>query len=92
MTVNTHVKASKDVISTELDGEVVLMHVTDGVYYGLNRVGGAVWELIKQPIAVGAVCDSVAQEFEVARDVCERDVCSLLEQLEDAGLVEVVRP
>lgn len=90
MDLNTKVKAGKEVISTEMDGEAVLMHVSKGVYYGLNAVGAVIWDRLKQPAAVAEICNSVADEFEVEREVCERDVCSLLDQLEEAGLVEIV--
>ncbi len=79
-------------ISTELDGETVLMHVSNGMYFGLNAVGSVIWETMKEPVTVDRLCDAVADEFEVARDVCENDVRELLAQLEENGLVRVVDP
>ncbi|TVR58245.1 MAG: lasso peptide biosynthesis PqqD family chaperone [Spirochaetaceae bacterium] len=89
VTLETKVKASPDVISTQLDGETVLMHVSNGMYFGLNAVGSVIWETMKEPVTVDRLCDAVADEFEVERDVCENDVRELLAQLEEQGLVTV---
>ena len=92
MTLETKISASPDVISTELDGETVLMHVSNGMYFGLNAVGSVIWETMKEPVTVDRLCDAVADEFEVARDVCENDVRELLAQLQEQGLVTVTGP
>ena len=92
MTLETSVAASPDVISTELDGETVLMHVSNGMYFGLNAVGSVIWDSMKTPVAVARLCDAVSDEFDVGRDVCENDVLQLLAQLEENGLVRVVDP
>ncbi len=90
MRLDSRVKASEEVISTELDGEAVLMHVSHGTYYGLNAVGAVIWTLMKEPVTVERLCAAVVEEFEVEREVCERDAFALLQELKDAGLVEIV--
>lgn len=90
MTPQSEVKACEEVISTELDGEAVLMHVSRGLYYGLNPVGAAIWDLMKQPVSVQCLCDAVCEQFEVAPEVVERDVLALLEELRENGLAELV--
>ncbi len=90
MTVNTTVKASPEVISTEIDGEAVLMHVSNGLYYGLNSVGSVIWANLEHPIPISHVCAAVSEEFEVDDDTCTQDVVELLRQLSEVGLVEIV--
>jgi len=86
----TMVKASEGVIHTTLDNEIVLMHVSDGKYYGLNEVGSFLWEHIKEPAKVKQICSAIESEFEVEPDECHRDVLRILGQLFDIGLVEIV--
>ncbi len=90
MDLNTRVFCSEGLVHTELDDEVVLMHVADGKYYALNAVGSAVWRKIATPIRISDVCDAVEEEFEVDKDICRRDVLALLEELYGVGLVEIV--
>ena len=92
MTDSTRVVACEEVISTDLDGEAVLMHVSKGLYFGLNAVGSVVWDLIRNPVSVNHLCDTVAGQFEVSREVVDRDVVALLEQLRENGLARVVDP
>ena len=44
----TRLAASPRQISTRLEGEAVILDTTDGVYYGLDRVGARVWELLQE--------------------------------------------
>ena len=90
MTLQNRVEATSDVISTELDGETVLMHVSNGRYFGLNAVGSVIWETMKTPVTVESLCVAVTEEFDVERQVCENDVLELLTQFEEHGLVRLV--
>ena len=89
MTLNSTVKSAEGVIHTELEGEVVLMHVADGKYYALNAVGSAVWLMISSQVTVFTICEAIQQEFDVEPDVCRQDVIALLEQLRGAGLLYI---
>jgi hypothetical protein len=88
MNLNTTLRASKDVLATDVGGEAVLMHVERGIYYGLNELGAVVWKRLDAPVSVAALCEAVTDEFAVDRETCEHDVLKLLAELKDAGLVE----
>lgn len=92
MTVAKHstVVASKDQVSSDLGEEIAILDLKEGVYYGLDEVGARVWELIQTPITVGAIRDSLVEEYDVEPDRCERDVLALLQRLVDQGLIEIV--
>lgn len=83
------VVAARDQVSTELEGEAVILNLADGVYYGLNPVGAHVWGLITQPRTVAELRDAVVAEFEVEAPVAERDLLDLLADMAARGLVEV---
>ena len=89
MNLHCTVKAPQNVIYTEMDNEIVLMHVSNGKYYSLNSVGSLVWKLLASPIKIEAICDVVEQDFEVDKEVCQQDVIFLIEELYQIGLVEV---
>ena len=77
-------------VSCELEEERVILNLDDNVYYGLNEVGSAVWDLIQQPTYVSEICDAIAQQFEVKSGDCEKDVLVMLGQLEEASLLQVL--
>jgi hypothetical protein len=76
-------------VSRDLEGEVIILHLGAGTYFGLDGVGARVWELLREPRSFAAVLDAVTAEFEVERPRCEEDLRRLLEQMVERGLVEV---
>ncbi len=83
------VVASGDQVSSDLGGEVAILDLKAGTYYGLDEVGNRVWTLIQEPTSVKEVRDVLLSEYEVEPERCERDLISLLQRLADEGLVEV---
>src|SRR5438045_2839748 len=54
-----------DVVWREIDGEVVLLNVVTGLYYGLDEVGSSVWRLLAgKPATLDVVRDGLLTEFE----------------------------
>jgi hypothetical protein len=83
------VAQSPELVSTQLQGHTALLSITNGSYYGMDRVGSRVWELIAQPRAVAAVVEQLLTEFAVARPTCEQHVLDFLQKLADANLLTI---
>ena len=86
---NSTVVAAKNQVSSDLGGEVAILDMNRGVYYGLDEVGARIWELIQRPTAVGEIHTTIIEEYDVESARAEQDVLALLQQLADEGLVEV---
>jgi hypothetical protein len=82
--------AHPDLLANEFDGEVVLLNLRDGVYYGLEDVGLRIWQLLQQPIRVTSICQVLTSEFDVSPEDCLQDVRTLVDELASRGLVEIV--
>jgi len=89
LSVSSSVVAAKDQVSSDLGGEVAILHLEAGVYYGLDAVGARIWSLIQEPKTIGEIRDILVSEYEVGADRCESDVIALLQELADEGLIEV---
>ena len=83
------VVAPKDQVSSDLGGEVAILDLKAGVYYGLDAVGARIWSLIEEPRTVNEIRDILLEEYDVEPERCERDLLALLRRLADEGLVEV---
>ena len=81
--------AAKDQVSSDLGGEVAILDLKAGVYYGLDAVGARIWSLIQEPRTVNEIRDILLEEYDVEPERCERDLLVLLRRLADEGLVEV---
>ncbi len=81
--------ATKDQVSSDLGGEVAVLDLKAGMYYGLEAVGARIWSLIQKPRTVNEIRDIIVDEYDVEPERCERDLLVLLQRLADEGLVEV---
>jgi hypothetical protein len=80
----------KQVISRFVGEEVVLLDVANGTYFGLDPVGACIWQQIIDGKSFAEVCDGVHNEYEVPYEELERDVLSLVQELEARGLLTIV--
>jgi hypothetical protein len=89
ITLDSVIVASPDQVSCALEDEVAIVHVKEGVYYGLDPVGARIWELIRTPQRVRSIRDALLAEYQVEAERCESDLLQLLQDLRAAGLVAV---
>ena len=83
------VVASRDLLSSELAGELVVLDLSSGEYYSLDEVGIRVWQLLQEPATVSAIRDAVVSEYDVDPVRCEHDIRALLGEMAARGLVEI---
>ncbi len=80
-------RASDDVVAREVGGEMVLLDLVSGTYFGLGAVGSRVWEQLSQGEAsLAQLADLIEAEFDAPREVIEQDLAELIGQLVDKQL------
>lgn len=87
--LNTAVRAKSELISSDIDGEIVMMDIEEGSYYGLNNVASRIWQLVEKEITVSNVCDALLHEYDVDKKECEKEVIKYLETLVDKKLIDI---
>ena len=83
------VTANRDHLVAELSGETVILHVEQGRYYGLNKLGTRVWSLIQEPRTIDELLQTILNEYEVEREQAERDLVALVKNLASKGLAKI---
>lgn len=83
------VVAVKGQVSSDLGGEVVILDLEAGEYYGLDAVGARVWTLLQESGTAKEIRDVIVSEYEVDPKRAERDLLELLQKLADERLIEV---
>jgi hypothetical protein len=78
-------------IETEVDGELVALHIDNGTCYGFNGTATRIWAMIEQPRRLSELKDELTREFDVDPELCERQLGELLRDLEADGLVELAQ-
>lgn len=84
-------RIGKDVVSRDLDGEVVILNLRTGIYFGLDPVGTRIWQLIVKRRSLREVLDSLLDEYEVPARRCAADLLEFVARLEGHALVEIGR-
>jgi hypothetical protein len=75
-------------IAAEMDGDLVMMSVERGAYFGIGGVGTRVWELLEEPRSVDQLCAAIVTEYEVDEATCRGDVVAFVQRLLDEKLVK----
>ena len=87
--LQTTIQASDEIVSSKLDDEVVMMSIEKGAYYGLDKIGSRVWELLATPRTVSDICDILIQEYDVTREQCEQDMLAWFTELAENNLIQI---
>lgn len=84
---STTIAANDDCLSTMTNGESVILHVEEGMYYGFNQVGTDIWEFVQEPRTVDEICRDIQQSYDVDEERCLADVKDIVEEMLELDLV-----
>lgn len=85
--LGTTLVRSPALVHSAVDGEISMMHVETGKYYGLVSVGAKIWALLDEPMTVQAICDRLMGQYRVDRATCEADVLRFAQRMVAEGVV-----
>jgi hypothetical protein len=83
------VRASKDVVWQEVEGQVVLLEMNAGRYYALDSVGSRMWEVLVEATSVAHARDRLLALFDVDAETLDHDLAELIGRLAGARLLVV---
>lgn len=72
-----------------IDGEAIIMNLTNGAYYSMTGVGGHIWSCIESSMTEGAILESMLKRYAVDAESAREDLERLISSLQDDGLVLV---
>ncbi len=70
-----------------VDGELVLMSIHLGNYYGVASSARRIWEMLESPVTLEHLLVELGREFEGDPAVMRADVVAFVESLQQQGLV-----
>jgi len=89
ITLDTVVVRNKDIIFSEVDGEVVLLSPDMKEYLGMNETGSRIWEMMGKNIPINAILNEVKKEFELDDLIYENQIIEFVNELIYHELVEI---
>lgn len=90
MNLTDRITAALHVTATPLPGELVLLQLETGHYYGLDEIGARAWTfLVTEGLSVGDAAIKITSEFETELAQAQDDLLKLVTSLEAAKLVQM---
>jgi Coenzyme PQQ synthesis protein D (PqqD) len=85
----TVISRSPAVLAAEVEGEIVMMSIERGSYYGLDNIGSDIWKRIEQPCSFAALIDGLVADYDADRTTITVDVRLLLDQMAGQDVVRL---
>jgi hypothetical protein len=76
-------------ISTELDGETVILDMESGVYLGLDEIGTQIWGALEKRISVAELVERLRSDYDVSASQCLTDIVPFLNDLAERKLIVI---
>ena len=80
---------SQDQVSAEVDGQVIVLAMEQGAYFGLDDIASEIWRRIADPRPVADLCSDLCAEYDGTVSQVEDDTRALLSEMLDQGLIEI---
>ena len=82
----------ENIVTRSVAGEMVLVPVRQNVgdldsVFTVSEVGREIWNLLERPRSLEELVEAITSEFEVERELAEKDVAEFLAGLDEAGLI-----
>jgi len=80
-------RSDKDILSTSLDCETVVLDMESGVYCGLDTVGTFIWDNLSSEIQFKDLLNRVVVSYDVEEEVAQIDLLRFLNDLADTQMI-----
>lgn len=85
----TILRASSDCVVRDVSGEIVLLNLRNGTYYGLEPTGAFIWSMLAKGADLDHVVTTLHDRSGEDADRIEADVRLFLDDLLDHALVDI---
>jgi hypothetical protein len=83
------ISRSPAVLTAEVDGEIVMMSIEQGRYFGLDDIGSDIWKRLEQPCSFVTLVDRLAADYDADRATIAADVEALLGRMAAQDVVRL---
>lgn len=88
---STILKRKTEILSSDMDGETVMMSVENSEYYSLSPVGTRIWQIVEKEISYKDLISQLMTEYSIDIETCKSDTEEFINELINKGLVELVK-
>jgi hypothetical protein len=86
--LQTRLIRAPDLIVSEMDGDLVMMHINSSSYFGISGVGVRIWEQLQQPKSLAELAQAIEQAYDVDQQTCQADLLAFAEKMLANGIAQ----
>jgi hypothetical protein len=83
---------TEEVAAKVIDGEAIMINLSNGMYYSMDGAGALIWGLVEQGHSLQEIASAIARQYEITPAQAEVDVERLAAELLEEKLVLVSGP
>jgi len=93
LTLQNHLRPNEaEVAAKVLDGEAIIINLSNGMYYSMDKIGGLIWAMIEGGHSLRDIVEAIVSRYEVSFGQAQADVERLARELIQENLVIVSDP
>jgi hypothetical protein len=86
---DTMLQRRNDLLFNEIDGEIVMLSIENGEYYGMDKVGSRIWELLANPMSLNSLINTLIAEYAVSYNQCYEETLEFLKKSFSKNLIVI---
>jgi hypothetical protein len=83
----TRLSRASGILSSELDGELLLMSIEEGKYFALKGTARHVWDVVEKTCSFGDLCDRLRAHYNASTGKIESDLTVFVDMLIEQKLL-----
>ena len=85
----TKVTVPDHILSQNVRGESVLLNLDNECYFGLDKVGARMWNVLSESNSIRKAYDALFNRYDVEADVLYNDLMEFVEKMVGHGLLKI---
>lgn len=81
-----------DLLTSAIDGELILLDIDSGCYFNLDAIGTVIWARMEQPVRFDDLCRDLHKSYNAPLELIRQDVAALLSHLQENRLLTAQMP
>ena len=76
-----------DLVTAEMDGDLVMLSIERGTYFGLSGIAPSIWEMLETPCSREELLVALLERFDVSQATLRADMDEFISDMIDKGLL-----
>jgi len=81
VTLQSVISRNPEIIHSSMDDEVVMMSVDQGLFFGVDKIGTHIWNLLETPAKVENLIEKLMAHYDVDPELCKHDTLLFLNDM-----------